>query len=126
MNLAKKHLWLVIAFCKGKIIIMEKFMKTLVFIFVLGTFSFASASFQKHAKLFSIVNQKDISGFSIKKTLPKKHPLRKLGVKKGDIVTAVDSNPIYDNATALAAYEKKNVSMATVLRHKNKMILRRQ
>ena len=101
-------------------------MKILVFTIALGMFSFANASFQEHAKLFSIVNQKDVSGFSIKKTLPKKHPLRKLGVKKADIVTAVDSNPIYDNATALAAYEKQNISMATVLRNKKKIILRRQ
>ncbi len=85
----------------------------------LGILFFASigfASFETDVRPYSVVG-KGIDGMRIVKSLPSDNGLRKLGVKKNDVVIAVDFEDIHNLHAAMAAYNNKKPKAVTVLRN---------
>jgi len=96
----------------------------LIFLIAIISTAYGDEKFLKYARLFTIVNQQDISGFTVINSLPVEHPLRLIGIRKGDIVTAVNANPIFDQSTAISAYNNKTISSVSVIRDGSKIILK--
>ena len=83
------------------------------------------AGFQGDTVPYSI-RSPQIDGLKIIKNLPNTNGLKKLGVKKDDIVLSVDYRSINNRDSALSAYQNPNPQIASVLRNSKRLTLARR